>query len=244
MYTSVGVVGNGTMGKQLADWLRKSGVAVVHCARRDLEQEAPRFAECKLVFECVAEDFDTKSDVLRLLDATCLDDCVIATTTSSLSLDTLKSSTPRHLAHFLCIHLFNPIAKSRLVEVVSLLTTSPAVGQGVAHFMAALEKKPVQLTDTARYPGFIVNSLLFPYLNSAAHMLDAGYASKEDIDYAMQNACRHPLGPFALMDFVGLDVTAAIIAQVDTQPVAECITAHVAAGNLGKKVGRGFYTCS
>lgn len=201
-------------------------------------------AECDLVVEAVAEQLDVKSALFAELDRVTRPDCVLATTTSSLPVVEMAMATSRP-QQVLGLHFFNPAAIMRLVEVVPTVRTADTVIEQGRAFVERIGKHPVLCRDRA---GFIVNALLFPYLNDATRMLEDGYASAPDIDTAMKLGCGHPMGPFELMDIVGLDVTLEICRALHAefrdpgfQPVG--LLEHlVSVGYLGRKVGRGFYT--
>ena len=167
---------------------------------------------------------------------------MLATTTSSLPVIECAQATSRP-GDVIGMHWFNPATVMRLVEVVPTVATSPDVLATVLAVCGATKKVPVVCGDRA---GFIVNALLFPYLNDAAKMLEAHYATAEDIDTAMTVGCAHPMGPFALLDVVGLDVSLAIervlydeFREPGLAP-APSLEHLVTAGYLGRKTGRGF----
>lgn len=199
-----------------------------------------------LIIEAVAEDFDIKAELFRELDQILPESVIFATTTSSLSVTELAAQTSRP-DRFLGIHFFNPAAIMKLVEMVSTVDTDPAVVDACTQLVRNVGKTPVQCADRA---GFIVNALLFPYLNNAIAMATAKYASMDDIDSAMKLGCGYPMGPFELLDVVGLDVSLAILTTLyrefrepgfAPEPELENL---VTAGHLGRKVGRGFRTVS
>lgn len=199
-------------------------------------------ADADLVVEAIAEDVDVKTDMFRRLDEVCKDGAVLATTTSSLPVIQVAAAT-RRPADVIGMHFFNPAQVMRLVEVVSTVSTAADVQETVVRLCAGLGKVPVRCGDRA---GFIVNALLFPYLNDAVKMLEAHYATADDIDTAMKNGCALPMGPFELLDVVGLDVSYAIQRQLYLEfrdrgfAPAPLLEHMVTAGYLGRKTRRGF----
>jgi 3-hydroxybutyryl-CoA dehydrogenase len=201
------------------------------------------FGDCDLVIEAVAEDLALKQDFFGQLDTVTKPDALLATTTSSMPVIDCAMVTSRP-ERVVGVHFFNPAAIMRLVEVVPTVRTEDrAVAQARA-FATKVGKHPVLCGDRA---GFIVNALLFPYLNDAVKMLEEGYATAKDIDTAMKLGCGHPMGPFELMDVVGLDVTLEIVKALHTEfrepgfAPAPLLGHMVEAGYLGRKAGRGFH---
>jgi 3-hydroxybutyryl-CoA dehydrogenase len=211
--------------------------------RISVTEEVAGFGDCDLVIEAVAEDLQLKRQFFTQLDEVTKPDAVLATTTSSMPVIDCAMATTRP-ERVVGVHFFNPAAIMRLVEVVPTVRTDERVVAQARAFAAKVGKHPVLCGDRA---GFIVNALLFPYLNDAVKMLDEGYASVTDIDRAMKMGCGHPMGPFELMDVVGLDVTLEIIKALHTEfrepgfAPAPLLRHMVAAGYLGRKAGRGFH---
>ena len=200
-------------------------------------------AGCDLVIESVVEDLDVKKALFNELDSVCDDHTILATNTSTLPIVELAVQTGR--PEKVCgVHFFNPAPLMALVEIARPLTASDETIAEVRFFAEACGKKPVVVKDQA---GFIVNALLFPYLNNAVRLLESGVASAGDIDEAMKGGCNFPMGPLALLDLVGLDTSLSIIDALYTEfrdpnyAAVPLLRRMVAAGRLGRKSGRGFY---
>ncbi len=199
-------------------------------------------AGVQLVVEAVVEDLAVKETLFANLDDITAPGTVLATTTSSLPVVKCAAATSRP-EDVIGMHFFNPAAVMKLVEVVSTVSTSDEVEATVLDVTAKLGKHPVRCADRA---GFIVNTLLFPYLNDAVKMLEGHYATADDIDAAMKVGCGYPMGPFELLDVVGNDVSLAIereLFQEFREPgfaPAPLLEHLVTAGRLGRKVGKGF----
>lgn len=201
-------------------------------------------ADCDLIIESVVEDLATKKALIAELDALAKPSAIIGTNTSTLPVIELAMSTGR--PDKVCgIHFFNPAPAMPLVEIVRPLSASADTIAAATAFAEACGKQPVQVQDRA---GFIVNALLFPYLNNAIRMLEQGTASKDDIDAAMKGGCNFPMGPFALLDLVGLDTSLAILDALYDEfrdpnyAAVPTLRRMVAAGQLGRKTKIGFYS--
>ncbi|MFM7069906.1 MAG: 3-hydroxyacyl-CoA dehydrogenase family protein, partial [Actinomycetes bacterium] len=202
-----------------------------------------QLGQCDLVIESIVEDLDAKLELVAELGGVLKPEAIVATNTSTLSVEALAQRSGRP-GRTVGIHFFNPATTMPLVEVVRAASTSDETVAAAESFARRCGKEPVHVLDR---PGFIVNALLFPYLNNAVRMLENGTASAEDIDTAMKGGCNFPMGPLALLDLVGLDTSVAILDALyeefkdpnySTVPV---LRRMVAAGHLGRKSGRGFY---
>jgi 3-hydroxybutyryl-CoA dehydrogenase len=200
-------------------------------------------ADSDLVIESVIEDLDIKKRLFAELDKVAKDGAMLATNTSTLPVVELAVETQR--PESVCgIHFFNPAPMMSLVEIVrTLLASDETIGAARA-FVEACGKDPVETQDRA---GFIVNALLFPYLNNAVRLMESGTASRDDIDTAMKGGCNFPMGPLAVLDLVGLDTSLAILDALYEEfrdpnyAAMPLLRRMVAAGHLGRKSGKGFY---
>jgi len=278
-WTTIGLVGTGTMASGIAEVCAKAGFDVVVRGRSKEKAEQVAAAcsksmqrmvdkgrmseedmvtaisriqpthdlhdlgECDLVIEAIAEDLEIKQALFAELTPLLKPDCVITTTTSSLPVIECAMASGRP-EQFIGLHFFNPAAIMKLVEIVPTVRTADGVVQDSRAFIDRIGKVEVLCPDRA---GFIVNALLFPYLNDAVRMLDSHYATAEEIDTAMRLGCGYPMGPFQLMDIVGLDVSLKIVETLydefrePSYEPAGLLRHMVEAGFLGRKAGRGFY---
>lgn len=211
-------------------------------AANDLSQ----LGHCDLVIEAITENPEEKSKLWRSLDPVLRPEAIRASNTSSVSITLMMMATSRP-ERFLGMHFFNPVPVMTLVELVKTLVTDAEVYESAVAFTRQLGKTAVHTTDR---PGFIVNRLLVPYLVDAIRALEEGVSSITDIDRAMKLGCNHPMGPFVLMDYVGLD-TVYSIANILFEEFREARFAPpgllkrlVIAGRLGRKSGKGFYDYS
>jgi 3-hydroxybutyryl-CoA dehydrogenase len=199
--------------------------------------------DCDLVVESIVEDLATKKHLFNELDRIVADGAILATNTSTLPVVEMAMETGR--PQLVCgIHFFNPAPMMPLVEIVRAITTSDETVEAAKLFAETCGKTPVLVKDQA---GFIVNALLFPYLNNAVKLLDAGVATREDIDTAMKGGCNFPMGPLELLDLVGLDTSLSILEALYTEfkdpnyAAAPLLRRMVSAELLGRKTSCGFY---
>ena len=199
--------------------------------------------ECDLVIEAIIENLDLKRKIFSELDGLLGPEAILASNTSSLTITEIATATSRP-DRVVGLHFFNPVPVMKLVEVIRTILSTDAVIELAHEFVTSLDKQPIACQDNS---GFIVNRLLVPYLLDAVRAYEEGVGSVEDIDKGMQLGCGYPMGPFALLDFVGLDTTY-YIANIMFEEYREkrfapppLLKQMVAAGRLGRKSGRGFY---
>ena len=200
--------------------------------------------DCDIVVEAIVENVDEKRATYQAVEAAVRPETIIASNTSSLCITELAVATTRP-DRFGGLHFFNPVPLMKLVEVIPALTTSEQTKQTLTAFATSLGKEPIAAPDR---PGFIVNRLLVPYLLDAIREYERGLGTIEDIDTGMKLGCGYPMGPFTLLDFVGLDTTY-YIANIMFEEFREprfapppLLKRMVLAGRLGRKSGQGFYT--
>jgi len=232
-----------SLTRQVEKGRREQGDAEAALARVTATAELEDLAGCDLVVESVVEDLEVKKALFAELDTVVGQGAILATNTSTLPVVEMAMVTGR--PEQVCgVHFFNPAPAMSLVEIVRPLTASDETIEMVKTFAADCGKTAVEVADRA---GFIVNALLFPYLNNAVRMLENGVASRDDIDVAMKGGCNFPMGPLALLDLVGLDTSVAILDALYEEfrdpnyaPVPR-LRRMVSAGRLGRKSGEGFY---
>jgi 3-hydroxybutyryl-CoA dehydrogenase len=235
------------LGRSLAKQVERGKLdeaeAAVVAGRVSATADLEALSDCDLVLESIVEDLETKKQLFGELDRLVKDGAVLATNTSTLPVVEMAIVTNR--PERVCgIHFFNPAPAMALVEVVRTLLSSDETIAEAKAFAEACGKSPVVVEDRA---GFIVNGLLFPYLNNAVRMLENRTASRDDIDAAMKGGCNFPMGPLALLDLVGLDTSLAILDALYSEfrdpnyAAVPLLRRMVAAGHLGRKSGRGFY---
>jgi 3-hydroxybutyryl-CoA dehydrogenase len=212
-------------------------------ARVRAVEDLGELADCDLVLESIVEDLAAKKHLFTELDRICAEGTILATNTSTLPVVEMAMETGR--PDRVCgVHFFNPAPMMALVEIVRAITTSDETIAEATAFATTCGKNAVQVKDQA---GFIVNALLFPYLNNAAKLCDAGVATRDDIDAAMKGGCNFPMGPLELLDLVGLDTSLAILEALYEEfkdpnyAPAPILRRMVSAERLGRKSRVGFY---
>jgi 3-hydroxybutyryl-CoA dehydrogenase len=250
MAEPLGIAGSGAIACGLARaasglydvllWARTDGSAERACetvedAARvvtDLEE----LAACPVVVEAIAEDVAAKRALYERLEEVLAEDALIATTTSSLSVGTLAAASGRP-ERFAAVHVFNPVEKMKLVELAFPEQASADTRRRFRALCESLGKTPVEVPDVA---GFVVNRLLFPYLFDAVRLQERDGLDPDTVDTCMMLGVGHPMGPLALLDYVGLDVAVAIGESIGAE-VPDRVRKLIADGRLGRKSGAGFY---
>jgi 3-hydroxybutyryl-CoA dehydrogenase len=242
----LGIVGSGAIATGIARvavvhgdvvlWARSEDSAARardRVADADVTTDLEALRDATLIVEAIAEDAEAKAALYRALPA---GDAILATTTSSLSISELAALSGRP-ERFFGLHVFNPVTRMALVELVFPAQASPDTRTRARELCEHLGKTPVEVPDV---PGFVVNRLLFPYLFSAVRLLDETGLEPEAVDTCMKLGAGHPMGPLALLDLVGLDVSIAIGEEIGAE-IPERLRALTSEGRLGRKAGRGFY---
>jgi 3-hydroxybutyryl-CoA dehydrogenase len=246
----LGIAGSGAIARGLARAAAEHGETVLWARREESAAAAREATEgdcavvteldqlggCELVVEAVAEDIEVKKDVLGRLGQTVPEATVLATTTSSLPVAELAAASGRP-DRFGALHVFNPVERMALVELAFPKEASDSTRGLLRQLCDELGKTAVDVPDA---PGFVVNRLLFPYLFDAVRLLESSGLEPEAIDTCMQLGAGHPMGPLKLLDFVGLDVSAAIGDEIGVD-VPGRVRDLVSDGKLGRKSGEGFY---
>jgi len=232
-----------SLARQVAKGQRTADEAHEVRVRVTTTTDLADLAASDLVIETVVEEMGVKVALFRELDALVRPAAILATNTSTLSVGELAAAVSR--PERVCgLHFFNPAPVMSVVEVVRPPAASDETIEAVVAFARTCDKEPIVVADRA---GFVVNALLFPYLNDAVRLLEAGVATREGIDAAMKGGCGFPMGPLALLDLVGLDTSLAILEALhasfahDHLAPAPTLVRLVAEGRLGRKSGAGFY---
>ena len=249
MAHQLGIVGSGAIARGLARaaadhhevvvWARSEQSAESASERvggATVVTELDALRECDIVVEAVAEDASVKCDIHARLGELLARETILATTTSSLSVGELAAASGRP-DRFAALHVFNPVEKMRLVELSFPDAATAETKLELHRLCERLDKTAVEVPDAA---GFVVNKLLFPYLFDAVRLLERNGLSPEAIDTCMKLGAGHPMGPLALLDFVGLDVAAAIGESIGAE-VPGRVRELIEEGRLGRKAGAGFY---
>jgi 3-hydroxybutyryl-CoA dehydrogenase len=246
----LGIVGSGAIARGLARTAAEHHEVVVWARS---EQSAEKAAEkvggarvvtdldhltgCDIVVEAVAEDNEVKCDIHKRLGELLPAETILATTTSSLSVAEIANASGRP-ERFAALHVFNPVEKMKLVELSFPAEATTETKLELHRLCERLEKTAVEVPDAA---GFVVNKLLFPYLFDAVRLLERNNIDAQSVDTCMKLGAGHPMGPLALLDFVGLDVSVAIGESIGTE-IPDRVRELIAEGKLGRKTGEGFYT--
>jgi 3-hydroxybutyryl-CoA dehydrogenase len=254
----IGIAGGGAIASGLACVAAEHGQVVVWARRPDaatakveklierrggvgagnvsVTSDLDALRDATFVVEAIAEEQETKAALLQQIGGGATNGAILATTTSALSVTALAEASGRP-ERFVGLHVFNPVPKMDLIELVFPPQADAETRERSRALCAALGKTAVEVPDT---PGFVVNRLLFPFLFDAVALLEESGLEPQAVDDCMRMGAGHPMGPLALLDYVGLDVAAAIGRSIGAEVPAR-VDAMIAAGALGKKAGRGFY---
>jgi 3-hydroxyacyl-CoA dehydrogenase len=246
----LGIVGSGAIARGLARAAAEHHEVVVWARSEQSAEKAAEkvggasvvtdldaLADCDIVVEAVAEDSEVKCDIHRKLGELLPAETILATTTSSLSVAEIAGASGRP-DRFAALHVFNPVEKMKLVELSFPDEATAETKLELHRLCERLEKTAVEVPDAA---GFVVNKLLFPYLFDAVRLLERNNIDAQSVDTCMKLGAGHPMGPLALLDFVGLDVSVAIGESIGTE-IPERVRELIAEGKLGRKSGEGFYS--
>jgi 3-hydroxybutyryl-CoA dehydrogenase len=246
----LGIVGSGAIARGLARAAAEHHEVVVWArSERSAEKAAEKVGgasvvtdldalkECDIVVEAVAEDNEIKCDIHARLGELLPAETILSTTTSSLSVAEIAKASGRP-ERFAALHVFNPVEKMKLVELSFPDEATAETKLELHRLCERLEKTAVEVPDAA---GFVVNKLLFPYLFDAVRLLERNNIDAQSVDTCMKLGAGHPMGPLALLDFVGLDVSVAIGESIGTE-IPDRVRELIAEGKLGRKSGEGFYT--
>ncbi len=258
MSERIGIAGGGAIACGLASVAAEHGQVVLWARRPDaatarvekliekrggvgagnvaVSSDLDALRDATFIVEAIVEHQDAKAALLRDLGGAAGNGTILATTTSALSIAALAAATGRP-DRFVGLHVFNPVPKMDLVELVFPPDAAPDTRERAHALCAALGKTAVEVPDT---PGFVVNRLLFPFLFDAVRLLEASGLRPQAVDDCMRMGAGHPMGPLALLDYIGLDVSVAIGRSIGAE-IPDRVEAMIADGALGKKVGRGFY---
>jgi len=222
----------------------ENAVAAEVMGRISSGSDIEALADCDLVVEAIVENAAVKTDLFAKLDALCKPEAILASNTSSISITVIAAATKRP-EKVIGMHFMNPVPIMKLVEVIRGQLTDDATMATITAECAALGKTPLEAND---YPGFVANRILMPMINEACFALMEGVADAPSIDGVMKLGCNHPMGPLTLADFIGLDICLSILnvlhSELGDPKYRPCplLKRMVAAGLLGRKSGRGFYT--